>query len=374
MHEGLSHKNTIMKYHIHCNFLLLVSTVVVLFSCKKKSDDTNGSGGNGGGNGSGGGGSAFNITGSSPEYLYWGDVLTISGTGFSTNKADYNIKFIGDLPGCDLSPFEMISATNDQLKIKMPIGLLSGTTKKCGPASAPLIITANGKSDTSDVIKFLGYPRIQSVCTHFGGSAGNYLIPGDSTSMNMAGATGIWAAVNNSNTNAVLTVDNINVPITWRNYSACTNSLGGVITLDKEIFSKLKCSTDPDWGGGGRMLKFKLSNPGTDRFDTASFFVNWMPIQSFEQHIGAPQVSMSAGGFPTWTIKGKDMTYHTAKFTSTNCNLTPQTVAINHNGTFYNEGTFPIPLSVLTVGCNYSVSIISHCGTIKVLGALQINP
>ena len=122
------------------------------------------------------------------------------------------------------------------------------------------------------------------------------------------------------------------------------------------------------------MLKFKISNPGTNRFDTASYFVEWLPTQNFSSYIGSPNISISAGGFPTWTIKGRNMTYQKARFTATNCNLTTQDVAINHNGDFYDEGSFPIPLSILAVGCNYSVSIINHCGQERVLGGVQIRP
>src|SRR5215218_10659389 len=132
-----------MKSHINQNYLLL-GLALLLFACKKKSDDTNNGGGNNnGGNNNGGnngGGSSFTITGASPEYLYWGDELTINGTGFSTNKADYNIRFITDLPGCNMGAFEIISATASQLKVKTPIGAFNNTITKCGPSSDLLIV------------------------------------------------------------------------------------------------------------------------------------------------------------------------------------------------------------------------------------------
>jgi hypothetical protein len=359
-----------MKYQVNQNCLLLFCTAITLLACEKKSDDTNGGGGGGGGS------TAFTIAAFTPDYLYWGDVLTITGSGFSTNKNDYNIKFINDYPSCNLGAFEVISATSGEVKIKIPVGISASNGKKCGPTSDRIIVTINGKSDTTNGVRFFGWPRLQGVCTHFGGWAGDYVIPGDSVAMNMAGASGLYASVNNNNTNAVLTVDGINMPIAWRDYSACTNSLGGVITLDKEVFGKLKCSTDPDWGGGGRNLRFKISNPGTDRFDTVSFFVNWLPTQAFFNHTGSPSVSMSAGGFPSWTIKGKNMSYQKARFTTTfaGCPATAQEVGISHSGTFYDEGVFPIPLSVLSVGCSYTVSLISHCGAVKILGGVQITP
>ncbi|MGZ5191138.1 MAG: IPT/TIG domain-containing protein [Flavisolibacter sp.] len=363
-----------MKCRIPTNCLIILCFVV--FACSKKSGDTNSGGGNNPPpppppppNSAG-----FSITSTSPQHPYWGEELTIVGTGFSTNKNDYSFKFRNDVIACNLNAFELISASSTELKIKMPIGTNPSNGRKCGPFSDQVIVTANGKSDTTNAINFLGWPRLQGVCTHFGGWAGDYIIPGDSVAMNMAGATGIFASVNNNNTNAVLEVDGINIPIKWRNYSACFSGLGGVITLEKEKFAKLKCTSDPDWGNGGRMLKFKISNPGTNRFDSASYFVEWLPSQNFSSFSGSPNISMSAGGFPTWTIKGKNMTYLKARFTATNCSLTTQEVAINKNGDFYDEGTFPIPLSVMTIGCNYSVSIINHCGQVRVLGGVQIKP
>ena len=364
-----------MKLRIPKNCLIILC--FVFFACKKTGDDSN----SGGGNNPPPpppppppGSTTFSITSTSPEYPYWGEELTINGTGFSTNKADYSFKFFSDLSGCNIGAFDVNSATATQLKIKLPLGTMTNSTIKCGPSLDPLIVSANGKSDTTDAIRFLGWPRIQSVCTHFGGWSGNYVIPGDSTAINMTGATGLYASFNNHNTNAVLEVDGVPIPVAWRKITSCNSNLGGVITLEKEIFAKLKCSTDADWGNGGRMLKFKISNPGTNRFDTASFFVDWLPTQGFFSFSGSPNISVAAGGFPSWSIKGKNMTYLKAKFTPTNCNLTPQTVTINHDGDFYDQGTFPIPLSVLNVGCNYSVSIINHCGQERVLGSVKINP
>ncbi|MGZ8518059.1 MAG: hypothetical protein ACXWWD_11945 [Chitinophagaceae bacterium] len=356
-----------MKYHLH-PFLLLCCIIPILHSCEKKDVDSDDDDNNGGGN------TSFSITSTSPDPLYWGSELTINGSGFSTNKNDYQLKYISyNNPGCNLGNFEVISATSTQLKVKMAYGSLSNG-KKCGPSSDRLVVTVGGNSDTTNAINFVGWPRIQGVCTHFGGWAGEYIIPGDSVMLNLAGATGIYASVNNNNKNAELTVDGIPVPITWRNYSGCTNGLGAVITLDKAVYGKLKCPSDADWGGGGRNMLFKVSNPGTNRFDTLSIFVNWMPSSTFSQHTGSSNVSMSAGGFPKWTIKGKNMTYHKARFTATNCNLTAQEIAIDQAGTFYNEGTFAIPLAILTIGCNYSVSIFDHCGNQRVLGGVMITP
>lgn len=354
----------------------LIIFCFILFACKK-SDDNN----------SGGGpnppppppppppnNSGFSITSISPQYPYWGEEITIKGSGFTTNKNDYSFRYLGDVVSCNMGSFQLISATATELKLKLSIGTSITNGRKCGPFSDQLIVTANGKSDTTDGINFLGWPRIQGVCTHFGGWSGNYLIPGDSTAMNMAGAVGIYASVNNNNKNAELEVDGINIPVKWRNYTACNSGLAGVITLEKEKFAELKCSSDPDWGNGGRMLKFKVFNPGTERFDTASYFVEWLPFQNFSSFSGESTISLAAGGFPKWTIRGINMSFKKAKFTSTNCNLTPQEVTINHDGDFYNEGTFPIPLSVMTVGCNYSVSISDHCGKVRVLGSVKINP
>ena len=324
----------------------------------------------------GGGGGNFNITGTSPEHVFWGDTITISGTGFSTNKADYSFQYGLGFPNCNgINDFKIVSVAADKIKIKIPVGTSQSNNVKCGPSSLDNIIVAiKGKSDTTDAIKFIGWPRLWGVCTHFGGWAGNYVIPGDSVALNITGATGIYASANSYRTNASLLVNGILHNIGWRNYTACNSSLGGVITLDPEVFGVLKCSTDPDWNNGGRMLPFKVFTPGTDRYDTTSLFVEWLPKQAYYSYTGPGTVSKTAGGFPTWNITGKNMSYKTARFTSTNCNLTPTEVAISHNGTFYNDGSFPIPLAQLYDNCSYTVALISHCNTVRNIGTIKINP
>ena len=355
--------------------LMLAALLSLLTACKK-SNDNNNSGGGGSGGGGGGGSTSFNITGTSPEYVFWGDEVTINGTGFSTDKSQYSLSYgSGSNSSCPGgNDFQVISASATQLKVKLPLGKYTSSHRKCGPAYDVIIVTMNGKKDTTDLVKHIGWPNIGGVCTHFGQWAGDYLIPGDSTALNVSGATGIYAGVNNSNTNASLTVDGKNIPIGWRNYSICTFGLGGTITLDAEVFGELKCAGDPDWNNGQRKLLFKLFNPGTERFDTASYFVHWLPRMTYGGAAGPATVSISAGGFPQWTINGRYMYYQKARFVPVNCTGTPQEVAINHNGKFYNSGTFPIPLSVLSADCSYQIFLVTHCGTLRLIGDIKINP
>ena len=122
-----------MKRHISKYCLVILCFIV--FACKKKTDDTNPGGNNPPPPPPPPNSSGFSIASTSPQYPYWGEELTITGTGFSTNKNDYSFKFIGDVIACSLSAFELISATATELKVKMPLGISTTNGRKCGSKS-----------------------------------------------------------------------------------------------------------------------------------------------------------------------------------------------------------------------------------------------
>src|SRR6185503_12454050 len=90
------------------------------------------SGGNGGGNNGGGNAGNLSISGTSPEYPFWGDELTINGTGFSSTKSENYVWIDGSNPcssngsrdSAGWRKAEIISATSTQLKIKVPYDVL----------------------------------------------------------------------------------------------------------------------------------------------------------------------------------------------------------------------------------------------------------
>lgn len=357
-------------------FLACFGFLLLAFpSCKKDANNDDNSGSNNGGNNNGGNAGTFKITGTSPEYVFWGDELTINGTGFSTNAGDYSFKFFSGDPCIDNFQTQVYSATATQLKIKAPIGQ-STTGQPCGPNSLSVVVTAGGKSDTAKAIKMVGWPRIIDVCSHYGGFAGNYFTPGDSAVLTLEGATGWHATVNNYHKNVKLRIGNDDVSFSWENItSGCGIAGGAKVNLDVAKYAERKCPTDPGWNNGWRPLTFTAYVPGTNRMVSKDILVNWQPTDRFYNFSG-PQVVSKSGGFPIaqWTVNGRNMFYEKARFTSLNCNVTPQEMTISSGNGFYNTITFDIPLSVLSANCSYNVSLVTRCGDVQGVGTIQIVP
>lgn len=355
-------------------FLAAFLLTVLLPFCKKNSNDDD-NGNNNGGNNNGGNTGDFKITGTSPEHVFWGDDITISGTGFSTNAAHYSFKFLSGDPCIDSFKTQLFGASATQLKIKAPIGqYISGIP--CGPSSLTVVVTNGGKSDTTDNIKMVGWPRIIDVCSHYGGFAGNYFTPGDSAVLTLEGATGWYATVDNYHKNVKLRIGNDDVPFNWESFtSSCGIAGGAKINLDVAKYAERKCPGDPGWNNGWRLLPFTAYVPGTNRMVTKDILVNWQPTDRYYNFSGPTTVSKSAGGpIQQWTINGRNMFFEKVRFASLNCNVTPQEMTISSGNGFYNTITFDIPLSVLSANCMYNVSLITRCGDVQGVGNIQIVP
>ena len=363
-------KNLFPVYGL-CLFLVL--------SCNKTSDDNGNNPPPGPGPGPGPNpnpGSSFTITSVSPEYLAWGETLTINGSGFSTNAADYSFKFPSDNSCVDNFQTTVISASATQLKIKAPIGTWLNSDIKCGPNLASAVVTINGKSDTAD-FKMYGWPNLGEVCSHFGnGTAGDYFVPGDDALLTLEGATGIFAKQDNAHKNVELFVNGKKHPFTWYNGGGtCGNTAGAVVNLSVEEFGFRKCASDPDWNGGWRPIKFKAQVPGTERFEEREYLVKWQPRFEFTGATGPTKVSKSAGGNPFFTITGKNLSYETVTFTPVNCQFASQsqTHTFNSGAKFYESENIYIPLSVLVAGCTYQVTVKTRCGTARLIGQVQVD-
>lgn len=349
--------------------LAIIVFITGIFTHCQKDKDEDDTGHNGGGNNPG----SFKITGVSPEYIFWGEELTLTGTGFSTNKADYTFKFISDAQSC-IENFQttIISVTATQLKIKSPISTYANSLIKCGPNGINVIVTAKGKSDTAQGVKMVGWPSLTGVCYHYGGYTGNYLIPGDSAIIDMAGATGTYATVNNAHQNAKLYINGQLQNFVWRKSgSSCS---GGAVELDAKVFGVRKKPTDPDWNNGWRLLPVELKVPNTDRVAKMDLLVTWLPDQEFHSISGPSAVSKSEGGNPFWTIKGKNMYYEKARFVPLTCAGIAQDVSFTGSVGFYDEEKLYMPLSILLAPCTYNVVLMAGDGENRVIGSIKVNP
>lgn len=108
------------------------------------------------------------ITGFSPSRVSFGDVLTVSGTGFSTVPSENVMEF----PGENASPFE-VSPT--QMKLIVP-DLTSGTLTPGYYAYLQLHV---GNKEAVYMDEPLYFNRSMSI-THVYGSTANSMVPGDS--------------------------------------------------------------------------------------------------------------------------------------------------------------------------------------------------
>lgn len=347
---------------IHLFFLTLM--MISLAACKKNNNPSPGPGPGPGPNP----GNAINISSTSPEFIYWGEELTITGTNFSSNKNDYQVKFLTDASCTDTFQTVIYAATNNLLKIKTPIATYP-SGKKCGPTFASVIVTLNGKSDTAQ-LKMVGWPQVQSICNHFG-------VPdppglgrtGDSLILDVVGATGVYASNHPNQKNFQLSINDTVVNYTWR--PVC-NGRGAGIVIPVEKFASVECGSP-----GYRSALFKVSIPGTQIFDTARMNIYFLPRTQFTDATGPATVSKLAGGNPEWNYYGSKMFYNKIRFIPENC--ASQTIEIPAlvpptEPTFYTHGFFYIPLSVMLAPCKYRILAVTPCNSFQLLGFVQVNP
>ena len=138
------------------SFIITVMALIILVACKKNTGSN--TGGNPGGGNPGGAGPV--ITSTSPDYVFWGEPLTIIGTGFSTTKDNNHVWIDSDnscstsrLDSTDWKKAEVLSATATKLVIKAPTRMVDSLL--CGPERGTVHVTVNGKTAISPGGKFI---------------------------------------------------------------------------------------------------------------------------------------------------------------------------------------------------------------------------
>lgn len=361
-------------------FQVILTSLVLFTACSKdkKEDDPGGGGGNN---------DPVTITGTSPEFVFWGDQLTITGTGFSTTKADNFVWLMSDAScetnsqdSTDWKKAEVLSATATQLTIKIPYTTGPGGFP-CGPdLGASLRITVKGKPTaiSPQLVKTMGFPVPISFCDNYGGGyyASAAARPGDSVLLTYAGL-GLINLHNSGNQSKIrLMVGNKSIPVKIRPGVSGCGTWGLTFKLELLDFGAAACSPlDPAWSLAGKKNIFKLSLEGVSQSAvTKEFFVANLPYATYTGFSGPAQVSKSAGGNPFWTVTGKNMHYHRVRFDAlAPCTGTSGEVSTVCNS-FCDQFSFDIPLSLLNAGCTYSVRLIDQCGSTKLIGSVKINP
>jgi hypothetical protein len=366
--------------NLNKKLLLLGISLTLLIGCSNDDDDdpsnpANPTGGK------------VTITGASPQYTFWGDELTITGTGFSTVKDENVINFVTSYPKTpglkltsDGGDIEILSATATQIKIRVPYLTetgLDGVIHSMGEEFARIEVSVKNEKDTSDQVKFIGLPRVGKFEYHYGWfDLGGIARSGDSVVIDggfygmLSGAGELYPKEAGIFNKLRLRVNGIETPMKYRRI---TNSVKGWgIYLSASQFADIKCD-DGSNGYGDRPMEFELYVLDTDKRATRTLNVTNLPEYAVTSSNGPEEISKSAGGNPFWTVEGQDMYFTKARFVST-CGSPTVEEEIATPGTINNDYQISIPLSLMVEQCGYTIHLITPCDEFELIGDVFIKP
>jgi hypothetical protein len=227
--------------------------------------------------------------------------------------------------------------------------------------------------------KFMGFAVPAGFCYWYGGA---YYAPGavrvgDSAMLELGGHN-VGNLINSGNiSNLRLSVDGKPVPIKYRpGVSGCDSRAVTFALNANEFGDPSKCEPkDAYWGGTGKKRNFKLYILDQPQSEVSKeYWVFNLPKPVFSGATGPTSLSKAVGGTPEWTVTGRNMFYNRVRFTA----QSPCTGFVDAETTCTNEFCeqfkFGIPLSLLSAGCSYNVSLMDVCGGFKAVGTIVINP
>jgi hypothetical protein len=372
--------------------LACVAGLMLLAGCKKSNDPAPNNNNNNGGHPSG---SAVKITGTSPEYTWWGDELTITGTGFSAVKEENKIRFVknsqstgsqGYAPHLvftsDGGDIQITSASETQLKIRIPFETEDdklGGHRYYSLDGTFVEVTVKESVDTTDLVKFLGLPFVGPIEYHYGWheELRNIARLGDSLLLS-GGFSGMLSGSFLFPTYAGV-YDKLRLRINGGEVPLKRRTVGGhpgwALYLPSDQYREFNCAVG-EHGWNDHPMDFEFYVEGTTKKDIRQLYVQYLPPQQVTSVVGSPYVSKSAGGTPEWHVNGKDMYYTIARFTPTVYNECPGAtvveVAVQSPGGFSDLLNVGIPLSVM-VECSYTVVLWDPCGGGKSIGSVGIS-
>lgn len=318
----------------------------------------------------GGGGGEVSITTVEGGHMFWGDEMTITGTGFSANKAENIVKLTKvSLDFCGLNytsaaggVIEIVSATATQLKVKIPYKQINNVPV-CGPERATLEITVNGTTAKKEGVKFNALPTIGEFNYHYGW----FDIPsvtriGDSVMID-GGMKGYFARESDLWNQTKLTIDGSLVDIKFRTIGL---ESGWAFFLPVEDYGEVSCSDEPDGWAPARKMNFTLSV--ANKSASIELYVQYLPSMNVDCQNCPGTTAQLNPADPSWKITGKNIYYSEARFVPMSpCGGSDQGVLLNKE-TFDNEFTFQIPLAILTSSCQYGVYLTDHCDRSELIG------
>ncbi|MBX2920787.1 MAG: IPT/TIG domain-containing protein [Chitinophagaceae bacterium] len=331
--------------------------VALLAACNKNDDDDNGGGGGGGGN--------LTITSTSPDYVFWGEELTVDGTGFSTNASE-NIVYIKGNKSCDSDTTwqkaAVVSATATRLVVKVPY-IKKENGVYCGADYGRVRVTVGNQSVTREqAVKFVGPLKI-NICHPFGITIGAYpntYRTGDSSVMTAHLYT-LYGRESGYYDKIKLYINGSPVNTVDRYFKGAT--CGGLtFKLEPEDYADINNCTIPDGYNGDqpvRKFRFIAKVDGTAFADTTDGYVFNHPKMSISGSNSPGSVSKSAGGNPTVKVTGKYMYFTRVRWSD---GLSPafhtDAPPISMNDT---ETSIYIPLSLMLPGRTYNAVAIGPC-------------
>jgi hypothetical protein len=313
------------------------------------------------------------ITGVSNDE-FWGEELVINGTGFSAVKEENIVKFTGVSPTptfCNLNytsvagDIEIVSASETQLKIKIPVRRDILGDPSCGPESANVEVTVKEKTAKFEGLKFYGLPYVVNFNYHYNWFA----VPdvtriGDSVMLN-AGMLGTSPQTSKYWDALTLNVNGTYMPHKFRNIGGVS---GLAFYLPVADYAEMNCEQEPD-GWGARKMSFRVYIQGTTQEATKELYVQYLPAMSASCDL-CPATFSKFESNPMWKISGQNMNFTEVRFVPKNCGGPSQGMALNMTP-WSDKLDFVVPISMLADGCTYTVLLSNACMS-ELIGEITI--
>lgn len=301
--------------------------------------------------------------------MFWGDEMTITGTGFSATKSENIVKLTHvSLDFCGLNytsaaggVIEIVSASATELKVKIPYKKVNDKPV-CGPERATLEITVKDKTGKKDGIEFNALPFIGEFNYHYGW----FDIPsvtriGDSV-MIEGGMNGYYSRESTLWNEINLHIDGGLVDAKYRTIGL---ESGWAFFLPVDEYGGMSCSDEPEGWAPARKMNFTISVAGKSA--SKELWVQYLPETNASCE-DCPGTTAQLGPAGTWKIKGKNIYFTEARFTpQAPCGGSSQGIVLNKDP-FDDEFEFQIPLAMLTSSCQYSVTLNDPCDRSQFIG------
>lgn len=128
------------------------------------------------------GNSPVKITGYAPEKPYWGEEITITGEGFSSNKNDMQVWFPGIMLLKQFAEGEILEASPTQIKVKTPYRTRINTNGEEEPfennGSSSIVVKVKGKEEYSTADAFVRYRAVPHITRGFAYKYNGEFMPG----------------------------------------------------------------------------------------------------------------------------------------------------------------------------------------------------